>query len=246
MNLITKENIMDYAVKSVIVTTAECAFEALGIVRRPITPETYGSTPNVAPLLRAIEADIKDLDTPAFEGLVSASKALRKQGKYLESIMSKKEMDDLISFADSLHLSLAMLRNTRLILAKADELGENAFKREYSPYVRYLNFFEEHLVTESKIMAVIRHSFVMAYTDALEVVKRAAKPLGYKVPDRLELESGYIEEVFSSVDMINSISRTYARTEKCCEKANFAGIMTPTVGEGIMKYSVIQTNRRRR
>lgn len=236
----TKQDIMACVENSVMVTATEAAFEVLNVTSYPLSPETLGTKSNRGALLRTLNADIKDLDTPFLRNVVTQSKVLAKQGEVLQSIMSKDEMDEFIQFAEKqLGLSLCMLRATRNMVAMGEELGERAFKRERHSAVRYQNFFQEHPITEAKLMDTIRFSFYMAYMEGLEVVKVACDALGGKAPNRLSIVSGSMNDVLESGDPRAAMWQPYIRAGKCAGKAGLAGLMMPTVDEGIAKFSAI-------
>lgn len=226
--------------KSVIITTLEGIYEVINLANYPVVAEMIGTNPSRTQLLRALSADIQELRTPFLKGVVTQSKDLARQGRTLESVMSRDEMDELIYFAETeLGLSMSMLRATRSMVAIGRELGDRAFKRERYTDIRYLNFFREHPITESKMMDTIKFTLSMAYLDGLEVLKKDAEVLKCKIPEKLDIESGYIDEIMAIGDLRAALWQAYIRAQKCSGKAGLAGIMMPVVDRGIAKYSAI-------
>lgn len=244
--LLPKGGCAELVKKSIVATTLEGVYEVLNLANYPVVAEMIGTNPSKTQLLRALDADIKELRTPFLKGVISHSKSLAEQSKTLESAMSKEEMDLLIDFAENeLGLSMSMLRATRSMIAIGNELGERAFRRERYTDIRYLNFFKDHPITESKMMDTIKFTLSMAYLDGLEVLKKDAIKLKCKIPEKVEIESNFMDEVLKIGDLSAALWQCYVRAQKCSGKAGLAGIMMPTVDRGIAKFSTANTGQYR-
>ena len=238
--LLPKGRCAELVKKSIVAATLEGVYEVLNLVNYPVVADMIGTNPSRTQLLRALDADIKELRTPFLKGVISHSKSLTEQGKAIEKAMSKKEMDLLIDLAENeLGLSLSMLRATRSMLAIGNELGERAFRRERYTDIRYLNFFKDHPITESKMMDTIKFTLSMAYLDGLEVLKRDARKLKCEVPKKVEIESDFMDEILEIGNLSAALWQCYVRAQKCSGKAGLAGIMMPVVDRGIAKFSTI-------